>query len=86
MCDLRELERVIEERYFEQDWNRGVSWTFLWFIEEIGELSEAILKKKREKIEEEMADVLAWLLSIANVLGIDLCEAFRKKYLKRTNT
>ncbi len=82
VCELEELERLIEEKFFEKDWNRGTSWTFLWFVEEVGELSEAILKGNEAKIEEEMADVLAWLISLAKLLGIDLCEAFRKKYLK----
>ena len=82
LCDLRELEKFIEDKYFEKDWNRGVSWTFLWFVEEVGELSEAILKKDQRKIEEEMADVLAWLISLANLLGVDLCKAFQRKYHK----
>ena len=80
MCVLKELQKFIEERYFEKDFNRGIEATALWFVEEVGELAEAIIKGKKEDMEEEMADVLAWLLSLANLLNVDLCEAFKKKY------
>ncbi len=83
MCDLKELQKVIEEEYFEKDWKRGVEGTFMWFAEEVGELAEALIKGDRESLEEELADVLAWLISIANLVNVDLCEAFRKKYLMR---
>ncbi len=80
MCNLRDLQKKIYEEYYEKDSKRGLEKTFMWFIEEVGELSEAIIKGTRESVEEEMADVLAWLLSVANLLSIDLCEAFFKKY------
>ena len=77
---MKELQGRIEELFFKKDWNRGVEGTFLWFVEEVGELSEAILKGDRRKVEEEMADVLAWLLSLANLLNVDLCEVFDRKW------
>jgi len=80
MCSLRDLQKRIEELFFEKDWRRGVEGTFLWFVEEVGELSEAILKKDRRALEEEIADVLAWLLSLANLLEVDLCEVFERKW------
>ncbi len=78
--EIREFQEMIEEIYFHKDSKRGVEKTFLWFIEEVGELSEAIRKGDREGMEEEFADVLAWLSSLANLLGIDLEEAAKKKY------
>jgi len=85
LCELRELQRFIESKYFEKDFNRGLEATALWLVEEVGELSEAIIKKS-EKVEEELADVLAWLLSVANLLGVDVCDAFKKKYLAERGT
>ncbi|NJE61219.1 MazG nucleotide pyrophosphohydrolase domain-containing protein [Thermococcus sp. 21S7] len=78
--EIREFQEMIREIYFHKDSKRGVERTFLWFVEEVGELSEAIRKKDREAMEEEFADVLAWLASLANLLDIDIEEAARKKY------
>jgi len=78
--ELREFQEMIREIYFHKDSKRGVEKTFLWFIEEVGELSEAIRKNNRNAMEEEFADVLAWLASLANLLEIDLEEAVNKKY------
>ncbi|WP_457751648.1 MazG nucleotide pyrophosphohydrolase domain-containing protein [Thermococcus sp.] len=77
---IREFQEMIRDIYFHKDSKRGVDKTFLWFVEEVGELSEAIRKNDREVMEEEFADVLAWLASLANLLGIDLEEAAKKKY------
>ncbi|WP_457741606.1 MazG nucleotide pyrophosphohydrolase domain-containing protein [Thermococcus sp.] len=78
--DIHEFQEMIREIYFHKDSKRGVEKTFLWFVEEVGELSEAIRKGDREAMEEEFADVLAWLASLANLLGVDLEEATKKKY------
>ena len=79
---IREFQKLIKEEYYEKDKRRGKDKTFLWFIEEIGELSEALRKEKREMIEKEMADVFAWLCSIANLLGIDIEMLSIDKYEK----
>ncbi|NJF24659.1 MazG nucleotide pyrophosphohydrolase domain-containing protein [Thermococcus sp. Bubb.Bath] len=78
--EIREFQDMIRGIYFHKDSKRGVEKTFLWFVEEVGELSEAIRKRDRESMEEEFADVLAWLASLANLLEIDLEKAARKKY------
>jgi len=78
--EIREFQDMIRAIYFHKDSKRGVERTFLWFVEEVGELSEAVRKRDREAMEEEFADVLAWLASLANLLGIDLEEAAKKKY------
>ena len=78
--EIREFQEMIRDIYFHKDSKRGVERTFLWFVEEVGELSEAIRKNDREAMEEEFADVLAWLASLANLLDIDIEEAAKKKY------
>lgn len=72
---------MIKEKYFERDYNRGVLKTFLWLVEEIGELAEAIRLENKEKIVEEIADVIAWTASVANLLDVDIESAFKLKYL-----
>ncbi len=78
--EIKEFQDMIRDIYFHKDSKRGVDKTFLWFVEEVGELSEAIRKRDRESMEEEFADVLAWLASLANLLGVDIEEAAKKKY------
>ena len=77
---LRDFQHLIREMYFEKDAARGVDGTFMWLMEEIGELAAALREEDRENTIEEFADVLAWLTTIANVAGIDLTEAVQKKY------
>uniref|UniRef100_A0A7C2V9C7 Nucleotide pyrophosphohydrolase n=1 Tax=Ignisphaera aggregans TaxID=334771 RepID=A0A7C2V9C7_9CREN len=78
--DLRCVQDFIKNEYYERDSARGLYATFTWLVEEVGELAEAILNNNKEGIEEEIADVLAWTISIANLLGIDVVKAFEKKY------
>jgi len=68
----------MEQLYGARDRERGAEKTFMWLTEEVGELSKAIIRKGN--VEEEMADVLAWLFSLANIIGVDVEEAFRNKY------
>ncbi len=79
--DLREAQELIAKLYLGRDRGRGVFATFTWLVEEVGELAEALLSGDRRSIEEEAADVLAWLLSVANLVGVDIDEAFRRKYV-----
>lgn len=79
---IRHFQKAIEKAYFHRDKGRGLDRTFIWFIEEVGELAKAIKKGDRENIIEEIADVFAWLVSIANLLKVDLVEAVVKKYGK----
>lgn len=79
--NIRNAQTLIKSRYFERDRMRGLYATFTWFIEEVGELADALLNMKQDSLEEEFADVLAWLLSLANLVNIDLEEAFKKKYV-----
>jgi NTP pyrophosphatase (non-canonical NTP hydrolase) len=78
--DLKQYQDLIRKIYYAKDSSRGLSKTFNWLVEEIGELSQAIRKGNKTKIEEEFADCLAWLLSIGTILDID-AEHAMKKYL-----
>ncbi|HIP62996.1 MAG TPA: nucleotide pyrophosphohydrolase [Archaeoglobus profundus] len=77
---IRDFQNLIRDLYYERDSKRGIDKTMLWIVEEIGELAEAVRKNDRKAIGEEMADVFAWLVSLANLLNIDLEEEVKKKY------
>ena len=77
---LADFQRLIREMYFAKDEARGIEGTFMWLMEEIGELAAALRENDHENRVEEFADVLAWLTTIANVAGVDLSEAVAKKY------
>lgn len=77
---LDELQALIDKMYSRKDEARGVEGTFMWLMEEIGELAAALRESPKEDIAKEFADVLAWLATIANVAGINLTEAVKLKY------
>ncbi|MCX8195898.1 MAG: nucleotide pyrophosphohydrolase [Acidilobaceae archaeon] len=74
------LQEAMRRAYLERDVNRGVYATFTWLVEEVGELAEALLEGRKEKVEEEIADIIAWTLSLANILGVDVKAAMARKY------
>ena len=76
---IREFQQLIDRMYSDKDRARGPAKTFLWFAEEVGELASAIAKPgDRANLQGEFADVLAWLVTLANVEGVDLEEAIKK--------
>ena len=75
---LRAFQARIEALYGARDRARGLAGTFMWLVEEVGELSRALRKTERSNIDEELADVLAWLASVASLAGADLEQAARK--------
>ena len=77
---LRDLQALIRQMYGAKDAARGVEGTFMWLMEEVGELAAALREGTHEELALEFADVLAWLTTIANVTGVDLEAAVRKKY------
>jgi len=74
------IQEFMKREFLERDQARGLFATFTWLVEEVGELADALLKNNREKIEAEIADVIAWTLSLANLLGINVARALDKKY------
>jgi NTP pyrophosphatase (non-canonical NTP hydrolase) len=74
------FQQLIRDMYLKKDIARGVDGTFMWLMEEIGELAGALRSGTHEEQLGEFADVLAWLATIANVVGVDLSEAVARKY------
>ena len=77
---IAELQGRISALYGAKDEARGDAGTFLWFAEEVGELATALRSGSAEELALEMADVLAWLVTLANVRGVDLQAAVIRKY------
>lgn len=75
---LEEFQQLIESIYFERDRARGTAGTFMWFLEEVGELARALRAGEPENLREEFADVLAWLTTLASISGVRLSEAARR--------
>jgi len=74
------LQQRIHQMYGAKDEARGDAATFLWLTEEFGELATALRSGSSEELALEMADVLAWLVTLANIRGIDLEAAVQRKY------
>lgn len=83
LVTLKDLQEQIRRTYFERDSQRGLERTFLWFVEEVGELARLLKTDQRdaEALHVEFSDVLAWLLSVANLAGVDI-EAAAQRYAK----
>ncbi len=77
---LADVQTAIAKMYAHKDSARGVEGTFMWLMEEVGELSAALREHDTPALAAEFADVLAWLATLANVSGIDLDRAFQEKY------
>lgn len=87
---LKELQRYLALVCQERGWTKdSPAEKFVLFIEEVGELAKAMRKaaglyEERAKardisLEEEFADVLSYLLDLANCFQVDLEQAFRMK-------
>jgi NTP pyrophosphatase (non-canonical NTP hydrolase) len=79
---LGQLQERIRETFGAKDARRGVEGTFMWFMEEVGELSAGLRHGTTEDLALEFADVIAWLVTLANIRGIDLDAAVQAKYGK----
>jgi NTP pyrophosphatase (non-canonical NTP hydrolase) len=77
---LGQLQETIRDTYGAKDRRRGVDGTFMWFMEEVGELAAALRSGTQEERAQEFADVLAWLATLANGAGVDLEAAVQSKY------
>ena len=76
--DLRELQAVIEQTFGARDRARGTAATVAWLAEEVGELAQAVRKGNREQQVHEFGDVVAWVATLANQMGIDLTDAVER--------
>jgi NTP pyrophosphatase (non-canonical NTP hydrolase) len=76
--EIRQFQQWIRDRYEKRDRQRGTPGTFLWFIEEVGELATALAGNDPQNKAEEFADVFAWLCTLANINDVDLEKAVEK--------
>ena len=76
--DLRELQDLIERTFGDRDRGRGVPASVAWVAEEVGELAQAVRKGTRDQQLHEFGDVIAWVATLANQMGIDLTEALER--------
>jgi NTP pyrophosphatase (non-canonical NTP hydrolase) len=72
---LDQLQALMRELYGEADAARGIPPTVAWLCEEVGELAQAVRKGTPDQQLHELGDVLAWLASLANQLGLSLTDA-----------
>jgi NTP pyrophosphatase (non-canonical NTP hydrolase) len=80
--ELRAFQQFINEKYGRRDRERGIPATFMWFVEEVGELATALAGDDHKNKEEEFADVLAWMCTLANISDVDLEKALEKYTLR----
>jgi NTP pyrophosphatase (non-canonical NTP hydrolase) len=77
---IHEFQKLMKKIYFHRDSERGTKGTFNWLVDEVKELEEAVNMQDKKAMQNEFADVLAWLASLANVVHIDLEKAAISKY------
>jgi len=70
----------MKELYYSRDSERGVEGTFNWLVDEVAELGEELKGSDKQAMEKEFADVIAWLASLANIMGVNLEQAALSKY------
>ena len=75
---IRQFQDFIRRHYYARDSQRGTAGTFMWFVEEVGELASALAGDDEHDKAEEFADVFAWLCTLANINGVDLTKAVEK--------
>jgi len=75
---ISQFQQLISKKYKKRDQQRGTPATFMWFIEEVGELATALVSNDQKNKEEEFADVFAWLCTLANISDVDLEKACGK--------
>jgi NTP pyrophosphatase (non-canonical NTP hydrolase) len=79
---IKEFQDYIRRKYHQRDAERGTPATFMWFVEEVGELATALAGDDQANKEEEFADVFAWMCTLANINGVDLTRAIEKYTVK----
>jgi NTP pyrophosphatase (non-canonical NTP hydrolase) len=75
---ISEFQGIISQKYEKRDRERGIPGTFMWFVEEVGELATALASDDQVNREEEFADVFAWLCTLANISDVNLEKACSK--------
>ena len=73
--EISQFQRLMGDLYGPQDTERGIPATVAWLCEEVGELAQAVRKGTPDQQLHELGDVLAWVASLANQLGLSLDDA-----------
>lgn len=69
---LRDLQHAALRIYGRLEPDRALVWT----VEELGELAQAVRRGEgRARLEEELGQLTAWMLCLANILDVDLAAA-----------
>jgi len=76
--EIREVQNLMHKIYHYRDKKRGLARTFVWFVEEVGELAKLIREGKKTDFKDEVGDVLAWFLSLANLLEVNVEDGIEK--------
>ena len=77
---ISEFQTMMSSLYFHRDSKRGITGTYEWLIDEVKELGEALESGNKSSLENEFADVIAWLASLANLTNVNLEKAAIGKY------
>ena len=79
---ISDFQILIKNIYYSRDVDRGINGTFIWLVEELGELARTIKDQEidKKRASEEIADVIAWVNSLANLLDINIESALFNKY------
>jgi NTP pyrophosphatase (non-canonical NTP hydrolase) len=80
---VKDLRDEIKKRYYDLDRKSGELFLLAVLFEEVGELAEAVRKGVKDDVEEELADVLFMILSLANFFGVEPDIVLVEKYLQR---
>jgi NTP pyrophosphatase (non-canonical NTP hydrolase) len=73
--EISAFQQLMARTFGERDRSRGVPATLAWLTEELGELARAVRKGTHDEQLHELGDVLAWLASLAEQLGLSLEDA-----------
>lgn len=76
--EIATFQALMDDLYGEADRERGMPSTVAWLCEEVGELAQAVRKGSPADQLHELGDVLAWVASLANQLGLSLEDAARR--------
>jgi NTP pyrophosphatase (non-canonical NTP hydrolase) len=72
LSSLRNLQHAALDIYGRLEPDRALVWT----VEELGELAQAVRRGEgRPRLEEELGQLTAWMLCLANILDVDLADA-----------
>ena len=76
--EISAFQELMQELYGQADSERGIAATVAWLCEEVGELAQAVRKGTPEQQLHEFGDVIAWVASLANQMGLSLEEAAQR--------